>query len=60
MSREQTLERYLKTMIADNRELMRLLDKSCKENKKLRCIALNMATDINRIKRCLKGSDDDE
>jgi hypothetical protein len=47
-------------MIADNRELMRLLDKSYKENKKLRCIAFNMATDINKIKRCLKGSDDDE
>lgn len=58
--REQTLEKYLKTIKADNRELMRQLDKVRKENKKLMCIALNMEIDINRIKRCLKGSDDDE
>lgn len=58
--REQTLERYLKTIKADNRELMRQFDKVRKENKKLMCIALNMEIDINRIKRCLKGSDDDE
>lgn len=57
MNREQTLERYLKTIKADNRELMRQIDKVRKENKKLSCITLNMATDINRIKRCLKGSD---
>jgi uncharacterized protein (DUF1778 family) len=60
MSREQTLERYLKIMVADNRELIRLLDKSYNENKKLRRIALDMASDIDRIKKCLKGSDDDE
>lgn len=58
--REQTLERYLKTIVADNRELIRQIDKVRKENKKLMCIALNMEIDINRIKRCLKGSDDDE
>lgn len=60
MSREQTLERYLKTIKADNRELMRQLDKVRKENKKLMCIALDMEIDINKIKKCLKGSDDDE
>lgn len=58
--REQTLDKYLKTIKADNRELIRQIDKVRKENKKLMCIALNMEIDINRIKRCLKGSDDDE
>lgn len=60
MSREQTLERYLKTMVADNRELIRLLDKSYKENRKLKRIALSMAQDVEAIKKCLKGSDTDE
>jgi len=60
MSREQTLERYLKTIKADNRELLRQIDKVRKENKKLRCIALDMEIDINKIKKYLKGSDGDE
>lgn len=60
MSREQTLERYLKTIKADNRELLRQIDKVRKENKKLKCMALNMISDIDELKRLMKGSDDDE
>lgn len=60
MNREQTLERYLKTMVKENRELMRLLDKSYKENRKLYRIAVYMSQDIEAIKKCLKGSDTDE
>lgn len=60
MSREQTLERYLKNIKMDNRELIRQIDKVRKENKKLKMLALNMASDIDKVKRLMKGSDTDE
>lgn len=58
--REQTLERYLKGIKMDSRELLRQIDKVRKENKKLRCIALDMISDIDKLERLMKGSDDDE
>lgn len=44
----------------DNRELIRQIDKVRKENKKLKMLALNMASDIDKVKRLMKGSDTDE
>lgn len=58
--REQTLERYLKGIKMDSRELLRQIDKVRKENKKLRCIALDMISDIDKLERLMKGSDTDE
>lgn len=60
MSREQTLERYLKGIKMDSRELLRQIDKVRKENKKLRCIALDMISDIDKLERLMKGGDGDE